>query len=125
MGSLILEAAYWPVGGHESGQHLMGINCPQYPWIYGIDADIPSLAPILLLGQTTMGFDTKEDLPADATKDIEEIELAEPLGFKHPTDLSGIESTAASRTAWLISIVVSIGGLLFGWSLERPCIRHL
>ncbi|CAI7602564.1 unnamed protein product [Penicillium bialowiezense] len=62
-----------------------------------------------------MGFDTKEDLPADATKDIEEIELAEPLGFKHPTDLSGIESTAASRTAWLISIVVSIGGLLFGY----------
>ncbi|KAJ5344399.1 uncharacterized protein N7506_002764 [Penicillium brevicompactum] len=61
-----------------------------------------------------MGFQTKEDLLADVTKDIEEIELAEPRG-KHPADLSSIESTAPSKTAWLIAIVVSIGGLLFGY----------
>ena len=29
-------------------------------------------------------------------------------------DLSGIEATAASKAAWLISITVSIGGFLFG-----------
>ena len=30
------------------------------------------------------------------------------------TELSGIEATAASSAAWLISITVSIGGFLFG-----------
>ena len=29
-------------------------------------------------------------------------------------DLSGIEATAASKAAWLISITVSLGGFLFG-----------
>jgi SP family myo-inositol transporter-like MFS transporter 13 len=29
-------------------------------------------------------------------------------------NLSGIEATAASKAAWLISITVSLGGLLFG-----------
>jgi SP family myo-inositol transporter-like MFS transporter 13 len=29
-------------------------------------------------------------------------------------NLSGIEATAASRAAWLISMTVSLGGLLFG-----------
>lgn len=29
-------------------------------------------------------------------------------------ELSGIEATDASRAAWLISITVSLGGLLFG-----------
>ena len=72
-----------------------------------------------------MGFQTKEDLLADVTKDIEEIELADPRGWKHPADLSSIESTAASKTAWLIAIVVSIGGLLFGWSSQRPYLVHL
>jgi len=28
--------------------------------------------------------------------------------------LSGIEATAASRAAWLISITISLGGFLFG-----------
>src|ERR1700744_4834250 len=32
------------------------------------------------------------------------------------TELSGIEATAASTAAWLISITVSIGGFLFGQS---------
>ncbi|KAF2225340.1 hypothetical protein BDZ85DRAFT_280516 [Elsinoe ampelina] len=30
-------------------------------------------------------------------------------------DLSGIEATAASKAAWLISLTVSIGGFLFGY----------
>ena len=30
------------------------------------------------------------------------------------TELSGIEATAASKAAWLISATVSIGGFLFG-----------
>ncbi|KAL4780049.1 general substrate transporter [Aspergillus varians] len=47
---------------------------------------------------------------------IEEVEDVKPVGFdKNPSDLSGIEATAASKAAWLISIVVSIGGLLFGY----------
>ena len=31
------------------------------------------------------------------------------------TELSGIEATAASKAAWLISFTVSIGGFLFGY----------
>lgn len=47
--------------------------------------------------------------------DVEQIDHCEAVEFsKDQTDLSGIESTAASKAAWLISIVVSIGGLLFG-----------
>lgn len=33
-------------------------------------------------------------------------------------ELSGIEATAASKAAWLISITVSLGGLLFGTYLN-------
>lgn len=63
-----------------------------------------------------MSSDKKEDQRDEATNDIEEIELAEPLKGNDQTNLSSIESTAASKTAWLIAIVVSIGGLLFGQS---------
>lgn len=66
-----------------------------------------------------MGFDKKEYLPDDAPKDIEEIEQAEPFDLKCQTDLSRIESTATSKAAWLIAIVVSIGGLLFGRSKDH------
>ncbi|CAG8256310.1 unnamed protein product [Penicillium salamii] len=62
-----------------------------------------------------MSSDKKEDQRDEATNDIEEIELAEPLKGNDQTNLSSIESTAASKTAWLIAIVVSIGGLLFGY----------
>jgi SP family myo-inositol transporter-like MFS transporter 13 len=34
-------------------------------------------------------------------------------------DLSSIEDTAASKAAWLISVTVSIGGLLFGISFHK------
>ena len=36
------------------------------------------------------------------------------------TELSGIEATAASKAAWLISVTVSIGGFLFGMINEDP-----
>jgi SP family myo-inositol transporter-like MFS transporter 13 len=34
-------------------------------------------------------------------------------------NLSGIEATAASKAAWLISMTVSLGGLLFGMYFYR------
>lgn len=37
-------------------------------------------------------------------------------------ELSGIEATAASRAAWLISITVSLGGLLFGTYVSKSTI---
>jgi SP family myo-inositol transporter-like MFS transporter 13 len=33
-------------------------------------------------------------------------------------NLSGIEATAASKAAWLISMTVSLGGLLFGMCIN-------
>lgn len=68
-----------------------------------------------------MNFENSEDttmkMKADdrAEEDSEEIEHAKPLGLGNDqSELSNIEGTAASKAAWLISIVVSIGGLLFG-----------
>lgn len=51
------------------------------------------------------------------SNDVEQVEVeggrrgstAEEL-----TELSGIEATAASKAAWLISVTVSLGGFLFG-----------
>ncbi|CAK1360802.1 Myo-inositol transporter 1 [Cercospora beticola] len=46
----------------------------------------------------------------------EQIEdLKDRETFDEITALSGIEATAASRAAWLISITVSLGGFLFGY----------
>ena len=51
----------------------------------------------------------------DAKENFEEIEHVKPLKLEgDQSELSNIEETAASKAAWLISIVVSIGGLLFG-----------
>ncbi|KAH7132465.1 general substrate transporter [Dendryphion nanum] len=47
------------------------------------------------------------------TNHVEKIETAQDNA--HFEQLSGIEATAASRAAWLISITVSLGGLLFGY----------
>ncbi|KAJ5533071.1 Major facilitator superfamily domain general substrate transporter [Penicillium frequentans] len=47
--------------------------------------------------------------------DVEEIENIKVDNINIQTELSSIESTAASKAAWLISIVVSIGGFLFGY----------
>lgn len=65
---------------------------------------------------TNMSPKNEEEHLEDISKDsAEQIEHAEPEDYvKVQSDLSGIEATAASKTAWLISIVVSIGGLLFG-----------
>lgn len=65
---------------------------------------------------TNMSPKNEEEHLEDISKDsVEQIEDAEPEDYvKVQSDLSGIEATAASKTAWLISIVVSIGGLLFG-----------
>ena len=40
------------------------------------------------------------------------------------TELSGIEATAASKAAWLISVTVSIGGFLFGQLRSQPQRYH-
>lgn len=63
-----------------------------------------------------MSFEKKESVSDFHIKDdVEQIEHYEVVEFsKDQSDLSSIESTAASKAAWLISIVVSIGGLLFG-----------
>ena len=62
----------------------------------------------------TESFDEKTDMKfdnaADKIEDVSESEHAQ-----HLADLSSIEATAASRAAWLISITVSLGGLLFGY----------
>jgi SP family myo-inositol transporter-like MFS transporter 13 len=39
-------------------------------------------------------------------------------------ELSGIEATAASKAAWLISITVSLGGLLFGTYFQDVYASH-
>lgn len=64
--------------------------------------------------------DTTSKMKAeDRTKeDFEEIENVKPLSDQ--SELSDIEGTAASKAAWLISIVVSIGGLLFGMVPVKP-----
>ncbi|KAG9196521.1 Myo-inositol transporter 1 [Alternaria panax] len=53
--------------------------------------------------QRSSSIDKIEDITT-AREDAEQI-----------ANLSGIEATAASRAAWLISMTVSLGGLLFGY----------
>jgi SP family myo-inositol transporter-like MFS transporter 13 len=49
------------------------------------------------------------------------IEHVEPLDYvKDQSNLSSIEATAASKTTWLIPIVVTIGGPLFGMLSMQP-----
>ncbi|KAL1654913.1 hypothetical protein SLS61_002662 [Didymella pomorum] len=56
-------------------------------------------------------LDEKKDFnAADKIEDVSESENAQ-----HLAELSSIEATAASKAAWLISITVSLGGLLFGY----------
>lgn len=57
------------------------------------------------------------DDPYKGDDDVEEIENIKADNINIQTELSSIESTAASKAAWLISFVVSIGGFLFGMSL--------
>lgn len=58
---------------------------------------------------TTKGFgnDVQEEYVTERRKSTSE----------EVTELSGIEVTAASKAAWLISATVSIGGFLFGQNI--------
>lgn len=77
--------------------------------------------------------DSYEKEKAEQVEHVDTID-AEKGGLQDVSELSGIEDTAASKAAWLISVTVSIGGLLFGMSLAdsqevgtnnlRPRIRH-
>lgn len=58
-----------------------------------------------------------EKLPKEyGTDQVETIERRKSTS-EEVVELSGIEATAASKAAWLISITVSIGGFLFGKSV--------
>jgi SP family myo-inositol transporter-like MFS transporter 13 len=59
-------------------------------------------------------MDSEKDMKVgmSATDKIEDV--SDSAYAEHLANLSSIEATAASKTAWLISITVSIGGMLFG-----------
>lgn len=65
-------------------------------------------------------LDEKKDLKIDnsTTDKIEDVSESEHA--QHLAELSSIEGTAASKAAWLISITVSLGGLLFGTADMSP-----
>ncbi|KAE8155924.1 general substrate transporter [Aspergillus tamarii] len=58
--------------------------------------------------------DSYEKEKAEQVEHVDTID-AEKGGLQDVSELSGIEDTAASKAAWLISVTVSIGGLLFGY----------
>ncbi|KAE8154596.1 general substrate transporter [Aspergillus avenaceus] len=59
--------------------------------------------------------DDSGDKPNDEhLEHVDSLESAKG-NVEDATDLSGIEDAAASKAAWLISVTVSIGGLLFGY----------
>ena len=67
-----------------------------------------------------MGYDEKSLKKSTSSSEVQEEHVERRLSSAEEiTELSGIESTAASSAAWLISITVSIGGFLFGKSLTR------
>ncbi|KAJ4300947.1 hypothetical protein N0V90_003036 [Kalmusia sp. IMI 367209] len=55
-----------------------------------------------------------EDFVSSSEK-IEKIDTSGTVDAAQLHELSAIEQTAASKAAWLISIVISLGGLLFGY----------
>lgn len=78
--------------------------------------ELSQLPPKLPGIDNKMSFAESKDAEEGFTKyGAEEIEHVKPSRLGNDqSQLSSIETTAASKTAWLISIVVSIGGLLFG-----------
>lgn len=62
----------------------------------------------------TMSFDEKS-FPSE--EQVESVPRRKSVS-EEVVELSGIEATAASKAAWLISITVSIGGFLFGKSRD-------
>lgn len=63
-----------------------------------------------------MSFDQEKSYDQEKAFKVEHHEHAgrRKSVSEEATELSGIEATAASKAAWLISITVSIGGFLFG-----------
>ncbi|KAJ9655969.1 hypothetical protein H2201_008686 [Coniosporium apollinis] len=64
-----------------------------------------------------MSFDQEKSYDQEKAFKVEHHEHAgrRKSVSEEATELSGIEATAASKAAWLISITVSIGGFLFGY----------
>lgn len=69
---------------------------------------------LLIMAPDAQSFDEKKDLKFETSSTDKIEDLAESEHAQHLAQLSSIEATAASRAAWLISITVSLGGLLFG-----------
>lgn len=73
-----------------------------------------------------MSYDSKTDKKLDYNERSTSIDKIEDVSNAREhadqiAELSGIEATAASKAAWLISMTVSLGGLLFGtyWILQH------
>lgn len=67
-----------------------------------------------------MATHTEKNLFDEKHRDWDSEEHVEVAGSSNSTaaevtELSGIEATAASTAAWLISVTVSLGGFLFGY----------
>lgn len=62
----------------------------------------------------------KEVKGAEVYQEQHEDVLRRASTSEEITELSGIEATAASKAAWLISLTVSIGGFLFGTDIASP-----
>lgn len=61
-----------------------------------------------------MALHTEKDVSLSKGLEIEHQEDRRGSTAEELTELSGIESTATSKAAWLIAITVSLGGFLFG-----------
>lgn len=65
-----------------------------------------------------MAYDSKNEKKVDLGRTTSIDKIEDISNAREHADqiavLSGIEATAASKAAWLISITVSLGGLLFG-----------
>ena len=69
-----------------------------------------------------MGLDDKTFEKSSGISEVQEEYIERRnSSAEEVTQLSGIEATAASKAAWLISITVSLGGFLFGMSFEHSC----
>ena len=68
-------------------------------------------------------YDNKDDMKKvhldegfhSSSEKIEHLDTSQPTQATELNELSAIEATAASKGAWLISFVISLGGLLFGY----------
>lgn len=61
-----------------------------------------------------MTVSNEKDVATSKGHEVEHHEERRGSTADELTELSGIESTATSKAAWLIAITVSLGGFLFG-----------